>query len=76
MNLIGKEAHVSYDYGGSVATVFGTITGIQSLQKAINIGTDKPIMVGRPQFIEMTDGEDIRYIPVEHIIHIHIGKLE
>lgn len=65
MNLIGKEAHVSYDYGGSVATVFGTVTGCGSIPDT-----------GPNPMVEVTDGEDIRYIPVKNIIHIHIGKLE
>ena len=75
MNLIGKEVHISYEYGGSVATVFGTITDIAPLQgwfyyeDMVRSATD-------PMMVEVTDGEDIRYIPAKNIIHIHIGKLE
>jgi len=68
MNLIGKEAHISYEYGGNIATVFGTITSIAPLFRAF--GDSGPIM------IEVTDGEDVRYIPANNIIHIHIGELE
>jgi len=65
VNLIGKEAHVSYEYGGSIATVFGTITGVGSISGGIGFS-----------FVEVTDGEDVRYIPAKNIVHIHVGKLE
>ena len=71
MNLIGKEAHVSYDYGGSIATVSGTITSIAPLQNSFNAGN-----VDDPMMIEVTDGDEVRYIPAKNIVHIHVGKLE
>ena len=72
MNLIGKEVHVSYEYGGNIATIFGTITNIEPLLNTVLASsyTDNLMMV------EVTDGNDVRYIPARSIIHIHIGKLE
>ena len=65
MNLIGKQAHITYLVGNLQAEkVFGTITGM-------------PYLGGEATtFIEVTDGDDIRYIPIKNLVHIHIGELE
>jgi len=71
VELIGKEAHVSYIMGGDIATVFGRITNIAPVRISFDWDDSENLT-----FIEVTDNEDVRYIPVKNIIHIHIGTLE